>query len=453
MLERHPIDDLFRSELRSVAQEPPAHLRGAVLAAVRGRRRWALWRRRGILLAVLLVGFWTIRYEMRPGTAAQESGLADRTNGHLGDTERSSASDNSRTEVLVSEEGPLHDQLAPTTDTSDPIPSGTPSRQPASTVGDRANDGDLHNAASPSLTSTTIELAQGSVPQGLGDQRPETHITVTRDPNDATNRLSGLACALSFPHLSRQPIAAARPREYVLPNGQWWLAPHVATLVGRRHWEGSSTHLAGVLNRAEQWTPSVAVGLMGGRVWRSGVGFGIGAELERGEQIFKHEEAALVEEQTVVTNMVTLGAVVYATTYDTLVTPVIRPMSAEGADRRTIVRVPLEAFVHTQWRRWTFGPRLGVIGEYTSISSTSSLVQEEGSQLIRSRSLGAEEVRARYPFTVMASVGADIGFMIHERWTVLATPLYARSISGNGSAAVSAAPERAGVRFQLCHFL
>ncbi|MBK8499012.1 MAG: hypothetical protein IPL52_09385 [Flavobacteriales bacterium] len=238
-----------------------------------------------------------------------------------------------------------------------------------------------------------------------------------------------------------------------MSRGNSWLAIHASAYSTAHHWNGTSTRLVEAMNGAEHGRATVSMGLMAGRQWRSGVGVAAGVEAERNEQVFRHEEVVVHEEESVVANMVTLNTIVYSMSYDTLTTRFTEPISAEGRDLRTSVRVPIEVYWQSTVRRWVFGARTGLVGEFTHVRSGASLVQDEGDGSIRSRSLGTSELAARYPACILGMAGVDVGFMLGERTTLLATPQYQHALGDGPRRALSATPERIGIRFQLLHTL
>ncbi len=467
MREQHPIDDFFKHELSGIPAEPPARLRAAILAgAQRGYKR-TLWRKRSrMTLALLLLllspaGYWFVnngagRVEQGSGVSAvdlaNDVGLrAPKTSG-------------AETSVIHLEEG-VHPSTADVPDThvrsgpgaEGPRPRNFSGGQEARTLPTTVPVGDegvatqlgvVHEEplSSPNELGTAAEVNNGGLALTPG-------VPVVAIETEDAFRLMGNHVGLEPAVIAGEVHRAMIPETYVLPHGDWWLASHLCAYAAKHNWEGTSTRLADALNKAESLSPSAALGIMVGRRWRSGLGAGLGVEVEQTEQAYRHLEHNIVQEHTVIANMVTLNTTVIAMVYDTLSNNVVREYDAQGLDQRTTVRVPLEAYWHVGLRRWVLGVRVGTMAEINRVRSTSSLVQADEDGHIYSTALSAEVVAARYPTCVTGLIGADLGFALHERWTLLATPHYARGFVPGAQGALQATPERLGIRFQLCHYL
>ncbi len=154
------------------------------------------------------------------------------------------------------------------------------------------------------------------------------------------------------------------------------------------------------------------------------------------------------------TQMVTLNTLVLYSSSDTVVTPTRSERVSAGTDKRTVWRIPVEAFWRVNLGRWFVGARLGVAGEFTRVSASASLVNDEVLGGVGAATLTRSELDQRYPFTVVGVAGADLGFFLHEHWTLSASPLYMKGLfHGGGGNTVTSSPERAGARFQLCYIL
>lgn len=307
-----------------------------------------------------------------------------------------------------------------------------------------------------------VELATGSTGGGgtaqiVPDGWPSLALTNRFEtPPSAVGDATRIAILRSTPSsgpLSGAPVLALARSLPSLSRGDSWLAIHATAYGSKNHWSGTATRLVDALNESERSRTSVSLGLMAGRQWRSGIGIAAGAEAERSEQVFRHEETLVHEQEAVVANMVTLNTIVYSMSYDTLTTRYPEPISAEGRDVRTTVRVPLEAYWQGAVRRWLIGARAGLAGEFTHVSSGVSLVQDASDGAIRSRAMEAGELASRYPVRILGTAGVDIGFVIGERMTLLATPQYQHALGDGPRNSICASPERIGIRFQLLHTL
>lgn len=460
MQEHHPIDELFRQALHGSGKLPPPHVRGAVLSAVRSRHRRALWRKRSkVALLVLLLGVlgtWSIL-----NTINQEAMMAS------DDAQRSEAP--LSTEVRLSPEASaesVHPKAIAPTKAGKLEKVIQAASQARSEPSDEANHtasglGHIPDGASRSVRDG-VDLATGPtgndgvaqiVPEGWQSLAFTNRFETPPSTIGDATRIASLHSAPSTGPVSGAPILALARSLPSLSHGDSWLAIHATAYGTKNHWSGTATRLVDAMNESERSRTSVSLGLMAGRQWRSGFGIGAGAEVERSEQVFRHEETLVHEEESVVANMVTLNTIVYSMSYDTLTTRYVEPISAEGMDVRTTVRVPLEAYWQGTVRRWLIGARAGLAGEFTHVRSGASLVQDANDGAIRSRSLEAGELASRYPARILGTAGVDIGFVIGERTTLLATPQYQHALGDGPRNSICATPERIGVRLQLLHTL
>lgn len=480
MRDKHPIDDLFREALRNASAEPPPHLVEAVIGAAQQRRRALAWFRRRyvlgalLLLAVGAVGYWRfvdgvghventgteqpVAHDAKPLSAEvvtpverEEVGrsaavLPTKTEGAVakgastsrsGSEGRASSGDAVRGNMLAAS---ANDRAMVEQPGRAPIDLVQPAR---AVLTDLVTPGASPVTITPS-SSPGDAISVGTLSVGLASSSTLGDATLVR----LSPRFPSSEGAIAL------PLSAVGTNTYVLPPGDWWIGAHTAFYASHRHWSGGSAVLADALNDAEAWTSTVGLGLMGGRAWRSGFGLGMGIESERSEQAYRHVDKATSYESVVNTQMVTLNTQVYYTAADTVITPTVRERVSVGSDSRKTWRMPVEAFWHTSLGRWVLGARCGLAAEFTSVRSSSSLVDDEVDGGINTTELAPSTLNQRYPLTMVGAIGADVGFLLHERWTATASPIYMRGLfHSTGDHSVSSSPERAGVRLQLCYTL
>lgn len=443
MRETHPIDDLFRHALSSASVEPPAEIGDAVLAHVRRKRRRApFWILPSILTAAvgasLLVGAILFQRGSIAPTGVNPSGADARSD--AGSAHRSA----------------LQQPATPVGDESGRLqPSGHPP------MADRSSEGasgrppvEPYPATSRLSTTAAAQRDPPAVP-------PMEHaLVVTREPasTEATVRNGGppmeyLSLREVRPAAPNAPMPTRRqPADYHRARGQWWLAPSLTVQWYRYHWQGHPERLARALEGEQRWHNGIAWGLSAGRTWPSGLRLGAGLEVDRSVQRYRHTERRQVEESETYSSWVTLNTEVFFSDIDTVVTFQTSEQQMEAHDIRIRMRVPVELAWHARFRRWVAGPRASIVAEHTTVQSTASLYQDTEEDAIRSGQLSQAALRMRYPLQASAMVGADLGFMLSERFTLIAAPSYSTAlIRGMASGHVVALPERFSLRFQLCH--
>ncbi|MBK9175360.1 MAG: hypothetical protein IPM46_03275 [Flavobacteriales bacterium] len=219
-------------------------------------------------------------------------------------------------------------------------------------------------------------------------------------------------------------------------------------------WRGDQRALVHALNDGARANPGVSWGIHGGRQWPSGLRLSAGASWERGRQDYRWVERRTEVHTETVTNLVTLNSLVVFAAVDTLSTMLVREERLEGADSRTSIQVPVELAWHSTWNRWHFGPRVGIVAERSVVRSSGSLVQDASSGTLAMEPLSAESLGRRYPLTLSGVAGLDLGFAVHERWLLIATPFLGTSLTSfNKSEEAFAQAHRFGLRLQLCHTL
>jgi hypothetical protein len=454
MRETHPIDELFRERLQHASAMPPAHIAEAVLGTVRTKRRAAFWRRSAVafLFLLLLVGGGVTWNAMRT------------------DDELVSTHPKAERSASGSENAAI-DKTKPTTIQAMGPEDATVAKQigdPAGSFGTSGSSGGDSEKTSADAQPATNTSARAAEDGGAEQSAPREHAGLTRRTDQPAPPQALLPAESAAPVVARDSLAiermaallldrsvrhapesAALQPSPVVPSGDWWIAPSVGLVSSRYSWSGGADELATALDRSRGWSNDFAVGLFGGRAWRSGLVVSGGIEWQRTEQLFRSTESVTSMESTAV-DMVTLNTQVIAA--DTTWAVVEHVLTAEGTDRRSVLRIPLELAWHQGVRRWFGGPRVGFAGGFTRVRSAASLVWNEEDGRIRSGTLDAEAQRQRYPFAVLGVVGVDLGFLVNERISILASPSYSLPLLDLGRASEThAAAEHVGLRVLLRH--
>ncbi len=459
MRDKNPIDDLFKEALYSASVEPPAHLAEVVLGAARRKRRAGLWYQRRsvwILLFVLLgtgAAYEALHLYTKRSSRAGHSISGSQAPSKAGRTITPSATpDNTEPESATTAEMEV-DQDA-----------GAKQRSMASSVS-RVLPMDVP----PSERTVPLDGRGTSQDQGTGsvkgeaDARSEDLYGALLAPDNGSSyegdfigesMEASTSLLLPLVHEWNTPpnatLLPGRPVDHRTAGSELWVGINAAPYASHYLWSGGAGELNEAMNKAEAWTSTIGVGAMLGRTWRSGGELAIGLEHERSEQAYYHRATVIEQERSVETQMVVLNSTVYYSNTDTVITERPTQRVSEGRDQRATWRIPIEGAWRTAVGRFVFGARAGIAAEFTRAVSASSLTFDEMQGSIISASLDRSSIARRYPVNAVGIVGAELGFVLHEHWTVCATPLYMRglfNISEGG--ALRASPERTGIRFQL----
>lgn len=459
MREEHPIDQRFRDALLSAEAQPPPSVWEGVKNGRRRRRGFVFWsRRRGLAIATLFVAlgagaYWATR-EMRdvPNTFVDTHNTR-----HTGlKTTSSTASEKAVVEGVGTTPAPTLSSDVPTT-LAKRTPGSAQENVVRGTTAKAHKDG-TSRSSNPITVPGLGEKAEGysvviHTEMNPGGVSPAAEPNYSAPGPDAVT-LVHLA-PLSSNWLSSAPAltpVAKAPSVYVLPSADWWVAGQVGLYDVRRQWSGANAALTDALNGSEAWTSTIAVGALVGRTWRSGFGLSTGVEHERSEQLFRYVDRWTRVDQEITTSIVTLDTQVFVSNADTITTMTLDERLAEGIDRRSVFRIPFEGHWCGSWRRWNYGLGLGVAAELTKATSSRVLVQDELDGHITSALPQGNQLRDRYPTVFLGVISADLGYLLHEHWTLWASPAYMHSLAAIGSNAdVFAQPERLGLRLRLSY--
>lgn len=459
MREEHPIDQRFRDALLSAETQPPPSVWEGVKNGRRRRRGFVFWsRRRGLAIATLLVALGAGAYWLTRDMRDVPSTFVDtHTIRHPGlNTSSSTSSEKAVVEAVDPSPAPTLSTDVPTTSVE-----RTPTNARENVVRGTKATTHIDGTARSSNAITVLgmgEKAGGSSVVFHMEKNP-TPISPLAEPSytapvlDAGTvaRLAPLSAHWDYSAPALTPVAMA-PSAYVLPSGEWWVAAQVGWYDVRRQWSGANATLKDALNASEAWTSTIGVGALIGRTWRSGVGLSTGVEHERSEQSFRYVDRWTRVDQEITTSVVTLDTQVFVSNADTITTTTLDERLAEGVDRRSVFRIPLEGHWSGSWRRWSYGLGLGVAAEFTKTTSSRVLVLDELDGHITSVLPQNDELRDRYPTVFLGIISADLGYLLHEHWTIWASPAYMSSLAAFGSnAEVFAQPERLGLRLRLSY--
>lgn len=237
--------------------------------------------------------------------------------------------------------------------------------------------------------------------------------------------------------------------EYRVPHGEWWLGLVAGSMQGRTRWQGSDAELADALEEGEGVLGQFVWGAAVGRQWRSGFGVSTGFMTDRTEREFRHVDVERTTTEEVQSHYVTLNNLVFLSDVDTIVTTSTRESITRGVDRRSTLRIPVLGHWRSEWRRWSLGARMGVALELTRAEAGPAITRR-GDGAIGAAFLSASERSARYPATVLGVLGADLGYRLHEHWSIeagyLAMP---GALTLSEQAPVHAVTSRHGAEFRL----
>lgn len=451
MNERQPIDDRFRRALHDLeVTPPPAVWEGIVRERSRRRSGYQGWSL-GLLLVAggisLVLG--SLTPERTTGAVAQASTAVVLGSG--------GAEPGASAEAMVTAApGPDRTRADRPNGVGAPaeasVPAaamepGTPGAKgsmpgPNEPLGN-SSSGRGRTMAGPARVSPTaalIELGSGATgaTQGL-DGRGRPNKLVVRN----TAFLTAPALRDS---LRSDPVRHA----YVLPKADWWLALEVGRYRVERTWYGNESDLVNALNATELPHDTWSVGLLGGRSWRSGFGLSIGAAYEASEYAYAHLDSRTeVDSLLVVPYMVTLDTMIFVSNVDTTVHGTTEREQVAGANSLTVVHVPLEAYWHGQQRRWTYGLRLGLAGEF--ITTRSGYTLDTGAEGdLYSEAADQQAYDTRYSTTLTGLIGLDVGFAMTEHISLWATPTYMHGLATwSSDEGPWMLPERLGLRVRL----
>jgi hypothetical protein len=457
MLERHPIDERFRQLLAKAEADPPAAVWEQLAARQQRKRRASWWSSKTLALLLggtALVGgaaWWSLSAPVTeerdavvaaaptstPNTAPASTSTTPAARGADGSTSTASASVSAPAQATSPEPASTttaaSSQIKRTRATADQ-PLNERSRSAAANTNNRLTSG-THTPDSRLNTSGSIATITGptdrddvalvpTVPASIdGDDRPMAPSILATAEAGTTNALRAAGLERMRTVLRTAPLAATLTRRtaphYRVPPAEWWLALHVGSTTSRSTWYGEDQALSDALNDGEGWQQQVTWGGALGRQWRSGFGLSLGVMTDRSERGFRHTDRTIQEDRSIESYYVTLNGQVFVSAIDTIVTTTAVETVTQGVDRRSTVRIPVLAHWQQEWRRWSVGLRMGPTVEFTRAEAGPGILRRSADQL-GAGTLTASQRQERYPATVLGLTGLDLGWRLHEHWTIQA---------------------------------
>lgn len=467
MQERHPIDDRFRRVLANAEAEPPASVWAGIAAAQDKRRRGGAWywgRYAGLALVSTALLGGMIHYATNDtGNDRPTDGMVNRT---VTQAEPGASGMAREKKQVVGEEhisaeqpGPVnlenatavvdHAGVAPTAASTARImakaeigTTGTTDRSNHRNKGKRLTD------AMGGHSVTAGEPIHAAVPSG-----PEGAVGLALEEGRTDREQVGHLSTVFRREIILEPMRVDRPVNYVLPRGEWWLGAQWSTYSSRSTWKGRDELLAAALDQSEGTVGTTAWGLLGGRQWRSGFGLSSGIIVDRLERTFSHVDAQSTTTEEISSYFVTLNDQVFVSNVDTIRTTTVDEEFTEGIDRRTMVRIPVLGHWTVDLRRWTLGVRAGMALELTRAEAGPGLLRVENGT-VGAGQLNANVRSDRYPDMVLALAGIDLGYRLHERWSVQAGYAGMQGVAAlSEQGPVQAYPVRHGAELRLIFHL
>jgi hypothetical protein len=476
--EQHPLDERFRQVLQHAEVTPPPAVWEAVKRARDGGRRKAGWWRWSFpALAVLLfTGLTATYFAMRTPSTVEEQAEGLATD-HGTSQEQLLIADADMQEGSTAAVISVADERSPTTTDrteakkgpdaySTTKPASAKSTSPAPKDYERpayggtqayaAGDRGSSSASSGPLTANVAfdpTVPNPTESPAADDLLAKTEPAVILVPADdrGVDRLLVRVPGLQYTTPAALPNSAPKPAAYLLPHGEWWLAPVVGVYSVHDQWRGDDQNLVQALDQATGTTTAWAFGLAAGRQWRSGFGLSTGLFTERSESQLYHSDTRVQVEQEITTYLVTLNTQVFVSDADTITTVITDDRSSSGVQSRTAWRVPVD--LHKRWSlgRWQLGLHGGFALEWTTAEGATLIAADAEGGLVAADP-GAAELRARYPTALLGSVGAELGWMLNERWTLWVDPVYMGGLSAlSPTSDAYTLPQRWGLQFGLAH--
>lgn len=457
MQAKHPIDERFRQLLAKAEAEPPAAVWEQLAARQQRTRRAAWWQWKSLALLLggaALVGgaaWWALSapdtQERNAVVAAAPTSTPNTAPVSATTTPAVPGAEGSNSTAPASVSAPAQ-ATTPTPTSITTAPNHHTKHTDATSdqrvhVGGRSASANTnsHLTSAPRTPANTpntsgsianlsaqaddedVPLAR-SVPGSIdGDDVSLAPIVPANAKADATTAFRAAGLERLGTVLRTAPLEATlthrtAPR-YRVPPGEWWLALHVGSTTSRSTWYGEDRALSDALNAGEGWQQQFTWGGALGRQWRSGFGLSVGLMTDRSERGFRHVDRTVYQDQSIETYFVTLNGQVFLSDVDTMVTTTAVETVTQGVDRRSTVRIPLLAHWQQEWRRWNVGVRVGPTVELTQAEAGPGIVRRSADQL-GGGMLTASQRQERYPATVLGLTGLDIGWRLHEHWTLQA---------------------------------
>ena len=251
------------------------------------------------------------------------------------------------------------------------------------------------------------------------------------------------------------PRTSAAVTPYVLPKAEWWIGVRATALNEQVTWQGDQERLVNALNAAEPATTNWALGLMGGRTWRSGFQIGAGLLYERSERAFSAIDRQVTVDQEVNTYYVTLNSEVFVSQVDTITTVITVEQAVPTSQQRSLLRIPIEVGWAFDLWRLQLVPKAGLALDL-HLQRDGTVLNMEGAdgQLVATRPSDAV-LRQRQPDVLLVTAGFDIGFALNEHWSMNIGPqmMWTAAALTRSTDQPQGLPQRAGIGFGLTYLL
>lgn len=266
---------------------------------------------------------------------------------------------------------------------------------------------------------------------------------------------------LAIRHVPERSMLAAAPRAnsgvtpYVLPKAEWWIGVRASALNEHLTWQGDPERLVSALNDAEPNTMNWAIGLLGGRTWRSGFQVGTGLLYERSERAFSAIDRQVTVDQEVNTYYVTLNSEVFVSEVDTITTVTTTEQAVSTSQERSLLRIPLEVgWAFDVWR-FQLVPKAGLALDL-HLKRDGTVLNIEGSdgRLVAAQASDAV-LRQRQPDLLLVTAGVELGMALNEHWSMNIGPqmMWTAAALTRSTDQPQGLPKRAGIGFGLTYLL
>lgn len=459
MSERQPIDDHFRRALHEVEITPPeAVWEGIVRKRSRRRSGFFGW---SVALLLLLGGaaalLLTDGGEQPTDLAMSTSTTPSPQQAQRARTTQGQA-DTSPTQLPAVQPSSVEATTLSTGPVSSTVDPYTTSRGSVSYSKKANNESAVRSmpvapATTRSAGSNTPLKGDPAGPRALSARSNEGHSILVARRDDDHHTMASRIVAVTQAPIIRDNLKPGPDRlPYVLHNADWWVALELGRYNVDRTWYGKDSELADALNRTELPHDTWSVGVLGGRSWRSGFGLSLGAAYEASERAYNHlDSRTRVDSLDVIAYLVTLDTQVFVSNMDTTVYGTTEKQQVVGSNSLSVLHIPIEAYWHAQRRRWTYGARVGLTGEFIT-QRTGYTLETNTEGEVYSADLGLEIYDTRYATTLTGMVGVDVGFAVNEHLGLWATPTYMHGLaSWSDDSGPWMLPERFGLRVRLTY--
>ena len=273
------------------------------------------------------------------------------------------------------------------------------------------------------------EVKEQHTPLYRGDMSGSGHIQGTTER--AMDDLHAYWQPLREVTLERNELApslVSMPMIMPMLRGEWWMGAQVGSFARRTRWLGKDASVLQLLNSASGVGGSVFSGVVVERKWPGNWGFHTGVAAEFTEQQYSITGHRTRVEQDLVTYLVTLDDLVFVNYTDTVEHIVQEEHTVAGTARRASLLVPLAITWQRPVRRFTIGVLFGSLLDMPVGGRT--MVQPDawmGEQGIQPET-ASTMLNARQPMSISLLTALDLGYVLHERWTVAGSAQYAPGV-------------------------